>query len=150
VSQQHPSKKAESFGVTLQPESVERKGPINVSRHRAAFILLLNRPPFAAVLAGSAIILDTGCRTSNKMGLSAAKIVLEYMFPGLGVIIGTAMFSAPLRDCYQRVVEGQGLQTLNVSKQARSKLDIPYCTTDVVCRSNHLISHINQSLHNDV
>jgi len=84
------------------------------------------------------------------MGLSAAKIVLEYMFPGLGVIIGTAMFSAPLRDCYQRVVEGQGLQTLNVSKQARSKLDIPYCTTDVVCRSNHLISHINQSLHNDV
>ena len=70
------------------------------------------------------------------MGLSAAEVVLEYMFPGLGVIIGTAMFSAPLRDCYRRVVEGQGLQTLNVSKKQASA--IYRTTTDVVCRSNHL------------
>lgn len=82
------------------------------------------------------------------MGLSAAEVVLEYMFPGLGVIIGTAMFSAPLRDCYQRVVEGQGLQTLNVSKK-QAKLDIRR-TVQLMYFAGQIISHINHSLHNDV
>ena len=51
------------------------------------------------------------------MGLSAAQIILEYVFPAMGVLIGNVMFSAPLRDCYRRVVEGRGLQALNVSNK---------------------------------
>ena len=53
------------------------------------------------------------------MTLSASDIILEYVCPSLGILIGNAMFAAPVRTCYQRVVEGQGLQTLNVSTVLR-------------------------------
>lgn len=47
------------------------------------------------------------------MSLSARVIILEYICPGLGVLIGTVMFAAPLRTCYEQVASGKGLQNLN-------------------------------------
>jgi solute carrier family 50 (sugar transporter) len=42
-----------------------------------------------------------------------AEIVLEYVCPALGVVIGNCMFAAPLRDCYRALKAGEGLQNLN-------------------------------------
>jgi solute carrier family 50 (sugar transporter) len=47
------------------------------------------------------------------MGLSVSEIVLEYACPALGVVCANIMFAAPLRDCYNAVNAGQGLQALN-------------------------------------
>jgi hypothetical protein len=45
--------------------------------------------------------------------LSTSAIILEYVCPGLGVLVGTYMFMAPLKDCYEAVKAGKGLGDLN-------------------------------------
>jgi hypothetical protein len=45
--------------------------------------------------------------------ISTSDIILKYVCPGLGVIMGNLMFAAPLRDCYNAVKAGKGLGTLN-------------------------------------
>ena len=47
------------------------------------------------------------------MTLSAADIILKYVCPGLGVVMGNIMFMAPVKDCYEAVKLGQGLGLLN-------------------------------------
>ena len=47
------------------------------------------------------------------MTVSASDIILKYVFPGLGVIMGNIMFMAPVKDCYEAVKVGKGLGPLN-------------------------------------
>jgi hypothetical protein len=45
--------------------------------------------------------------------VSTSDIILKYVCPGLGVIMGNLMFAAPLRDCHAAVRAGKGLGALN-------------------------------------
>lgn len=45
--------------------------------------------------------------------VSASVVILEWVCPLLGVLMGNIMFMAPLRDCYQTLVAGKGLGELN-------------------------------------
>ena len=57
--------------------------------------------------------------------LSASDIILKYVCPGLGVVVATFMFAAPLRDCYVAVKAGKGLGPLNPTPWA-------FCTGNCV------------------
>lgn len=46
------------------------------------------------------------------MGVSAAEVILEYVCPTLGVLVGNLMFSAPFRDV-QRALKNHHLGDLN-------------------------------------
>jgi len=75
---------------------------------RFGFLPCIFRETTRAVLP-----LASPCFSRETMTLTAAEIILQYVCPGLGVLIGNSMFGAPIRDCYRQVVKGQGLQTLN-------------------------------------
>ena len=47
------------------------------------------------------------------MTASTADIILKYVVPGMGVVMGNIMFMAPVKDCYQAVKVGNGLGQLN-------------------------------------
>jgi hypothetical protein len=47
------------------------------------------------------------------MTVTTTDIVLKYVFPGLGVVMGNIMFMAPVKDCYKAVKVGKGLGPLN-------------------------------------
>jgi hypothetical protein len=66
--------------------------------------------------------------------LSTSTIILEYVCPGLGVLVGTYMFMAPLKDCYDAVKAGKGFGDLNPTPWA-------FCTGNCIgVRASRLAS----------